>query len=50
MLINDSNIPNNQTTFGASGLTAGHTFTWYIAAVSDNGNQYFSGPASFLFT
>ena len=38
-------------TFSATGLTSGHSYAWYVAAVSDNGAAYFwSGPASFSVT
>ena len=39
------------TTFAASGLTHGHSYTWYVAAVSANGSDIvWSGPASFTVT
>ena len=39
------------TTFAASGLTHGHSYTWYVGAVSANGSDIaWSGPASFTAT
>ena len=46
--VTNSNI--SLTTFGASGLTSGHSYTWYVAAVSDSGADFWSGPASFSVT
>ena len=45
VVLNDSSVSG--TTFGVSGLTHGHSYTWYVAAVNLNGSDYFSGPASF---
>ena len=45
----NSNIGPTQTTFVATGLTHGHSYTWYIAAVSDN-NADFWNTASFSVT
>ena len=41
----NSTISPTQTTFVATGLTHGHSYTWYIAAVSDNGADFWSAAS-----
>ena len=48
IIINNSNVFTN--TFGATGLVVGHKYTWYVAAESTDGAQYWSGPQSFTVT
>ena len=45
-VVNNSNVSG--TTFAATtGLTPGHSFTWYIAAASTDGALAWSGPTAF---